>query len=69
MPTQARTAAPTDGARQCIAYEANCVGDGQRASSFAAVPMPTAVTANDAALNSTADTDSNRSVGRNSMLP
>jgi hypothetical protein len=35
---------PTDGARQCIGYEANCIGDVQRASSFSAVLMPKVVT-------------------------
>ncbi|MCG2633201.1 hypothetical protein L6654_42570 [Bradyrhizobium sp. WYCCWR 13023] len=36
MPTQTRTATPTDGAQQCTGYEANCIGDIQRASSFSA---------------------------------
>jgi len=44
MPTQARTATPTDGAQQCIGYEANCIGDVKRASSFLAELMPKVVT-------------------------
>jgi hypothetical protein len=62
---------PTDGARQCIGYEANCIGDVQRASSFSAVLMPLwqGRDANDAALNSTEDMDNNRIAGDCSTLP